>query len=175
VGHKNPWIAAILNFLLPGLGFLYCGTTTLVIGGALLLIMSLVSTLTSSQWLKPDTILLSLVESVALGVLGYGAAEIVNRSLPPPPTETHTPTPFLKNCSSCGRGIPLATEECPYCNASQKGYIKKSADSSQPPAPVPIPLSPSMSGSEDIYCIHCGTKNPSVAVFCRKCGEKIED
>lgn len=30
-----------------------------------------------------------------------------------------TPKSFLKNCSKCGREIPIASEECPYCEAKQ--------------------------------------------------------
>lgn len=36
----------------------------------------------------------------------------------PPP---YTPKSYLKRCVECNREIPLASEECPYCNASQEG------------------------------------------------------
>ncbi len=39
-------------------------------------------------------------------------------------------------------------------------------------SPVAIPNYQS-SYFEGVYCIHCGEKNPSEAVFCRRCGKKI--
>jgi hypothetical protein len=38
VKKKNPWVAAILNLLLPGLGFAYLGGPALIISGIVLLI-----------------------------------------------------------------------------------------------------------------------------------------
>jgi hypothetical protein len=37
-------------------------------------------------------------------------------------TYTHTPKSFLKNCAKCGKEIPIASEECPYCEAKQPEY-----------------------------------------------------
>lgn len=31
-----------------------------------------------------------------------------------------TPKAFLKKCVECGKEIPIASEECPYCKAEQK-------------------------------------------------------
>lgn len=31
-----------------------------------------------------------------------------------------TPKAFLKKCAECGRDIPIASEECPYCGTRQK-------------------------------------------------------
>jgi predicted RNA-binding Zn-ribbon protein involved in translation (DUF1610 family) len=31
-----------------------------------------------------------------------------------------TPDAFLKKCAECGRDIPIASEECPYCGTIQK-------------------------------------------------------
>ncbi len=35
---KNPWLAAILNFLFPGIGFAYLGSVPLIIAGIVLFI-----------------------------------------------------------------------------------------------------------------------------------------
>jgi DNA-directed RNA polymerase subunit M/transcription elongation factor TFIIS len=40
---------------------------------------------------------------------------------PQPPSET--PKTFLKKCTRCGKNIPLASEECPYCGAKQKKHV----------------------------------------------------
>ena len=37
-------------------------------------------------------------------------------------TYTHTPKSFLKNCAKCGKEIPIASEECPYCETKQPEY-----------------------------------------------------
>jgi len=38
-------------------------------------------------------------------------------------TYTHTPKSFLKNCTKCGKEIPIASEECPYCETKQPKYV----------------------------------------------------
>jgi hypothetical protein len=38
-------------------------------------------------------------------------------------TYTHTPESFLKNCAKCGKEIPIASEECPYCKTKQPEYV----------------------------------------------------
>jgi len=35
--------------------------------------------------------------------------------------QRETPKVFLKKCGECAREIPIASEECPYCKAKQKG------------------------------------------------------
>ncbi|MDH5482290.1 MAG: PF20097 family protein [Candidatus Bathyarchaeota archaeon] len=35
----------------------------------------------------------------------------------------YTPKSFLKTCVKCGNEIPIASEECPYCEARQKEEI----------------------------------------------------
>jgi hypothetical protein len=30
-----------------------------------------------------------------------------------------TPKAFLKNCAACGKAIPIASEQCPYCGQEQ--------------------------------------------------------
>jgi len=34
------------------------------------------------------------------------------------------PKSFLKKCVQCGKGIPIASEECQYCGAKQKQGVK---------------------------------------------------
>jgi len=37
-----------------------------------------------------------------------------------PSQSKETPKAFLKQCIKCGKEIPIASEECPYCGAKQK-------------------------------------------------------
>jgi len=37
---------------------------------------------------------------------------------------TYTPTSFLKECVKCGKEIPIASEECPYCGTKQPEYVE---------------------------------------------------
>ena len=47
-------------------------------------------------------------ERCGIAILDYGVV-----------TRAHTPKSFLKKCVKCGREIPLASEECPYCGTKQ--------------------------------------------------------
>ena len=38
---------------------------------------------------------------------------------PPSIPTLYTPESFLKKCVECGKEIPIASEECPYCAAKQ--------------------------------------------------------
>lgn len=178
MGRKNPLIAFLLNFLFGGAGFIYLEQEPFVLGGIILVVASLISSvLLFNEPLNATNVGLSLTEALGLGILGVGATGVLNRSIPPPPSTMTSVSDgsFVKNCVNCGREIPTAWEECQYCHASQRNN-KATVTSSQMPIPPP-PQTPSTikSETEGKFCIHCGTKNPSVAVFCRKCGEKIED
>jgi hypothetical protein len=124
MGRKNPLLAAILNFLLPGLGFMYCGTTPFIIGGFSLLMLSLAETaIAFSQPLTALTLLLSLVGAFVWAVLGYGAVECINKSvlppLQPPPSPApppSTPRPSEKvYCVYCGAENPVDAAFCKKC------------------------------------------------------------
>ena len=44
MAYKNPWIVAILNFLIPGTGFLYLGKRNYLIIGIMLILITFVYT-----------------------------------------------------------------------------------------------------------------------------------
>lgn len=127
--RKNPWIAAILNFLIPGIGFIYLGTTPFIIGGAVLFIFVILETaITWSTILDPLTIALSFLFAFFWATLGYVAAEYVNKHVPPPtpavPSEPlrapalspPAPTPSLKiHCVYCGAKNPTDAIFCQKC------------------------------------------------------------
>jgi len=89
----NPWIAAILNFFFPGIGFIYCGVPLatsgilLVVVGCLLLWASFFVPFSFTETMatamvKPltlDKFVSTFHASFLLGVLGYVATEYINR------------------------------------------------------------------------------------------------
>ncbi|MGQ9625207.1 MAG: hypothetical protein ACUVT9_07565 [Candidatus Bathycorpusculaceae bacterium] len=63
---------------------------------------------------------------LALSVVGFSAS----KKMPPSVYEIlrqsgyegHTPKAFLKKCVQCQKEIPIASEECPYCETKQPEY-----------------------------------------------------
>lgn len=119
--RKNPWITAILNFLIPGIGFIYLGTTPFVIGGAVLFIFGILETaITWSTILDPLTIALSFLFAFFWAALGYIAAEYVNKHMPSP-TPAVPPEPLRAPAPSPPAPTPASTTppkiHCVYCGA----------------------------------------------------------
>ena len=80
IKRKNPWAAAILNFLLPGIGFIYLETFEFVIGGtALFLVELIVTVLFWTGVYNPTWMTASFLFAFFWAVLGYIGAEYVNR------------------------------------------------------------------------------------------------
>jgi hypothetical protein len=89
--EKNPWIAAILNFFLPGIGFAYLGTPILILGGAFFFIFDFVATSIiwmiffkygvrfSGQFL---VYVFAVLSALSLAVIAYAVTEIHNRKIP---------------------------------------------------------------------------------------------
>ena len=110
------------------------------------------------------------------GILGLVGTFVVSGKTPL--KEAHTPEAFQKNCVNCGRRIPIASEECSHCGASQKSNSGKRATQLPPPPPgssMQSRASPEPQSSERLFCIYCGAENKSHAVFCSKCGKKIAE
>jgi dolichyl-phosphate-mannose--protein O-mannosyl transferase len=87
---KNPWVVVILNFFLPGIGFIYLGTVPFIIGGAVLFVF--VTSATIAFWNElfySSTLPLidSLYDIFVLAAFGYVSTKYINmrRILPPPP------------------------------------------------------------------------------------------
>jgi len=116
--RKNPWVAATLNFLIPGIGFIYLGTTPFIIGGAVLFIFGILETAIAwSTILDPLTLTLSFLFAFFWAALGYVAAEYVNKRMPPPaPVVPPAPPPSLKiHCLYCGAENPTDAVFCQKC------------------------------------------------------------
>jgi len=124
--RKNPAVTAILNFLIPGLGFVYIGTTLFVIGGLVEIFFSIIETgLLLVYPVPPALWLLSVGAAFAWAILGYGAAESFNGKLPmnlprSPQLQVPQSTPSMQNaevkfCRYCGEGNKTDAAFCERC------------------------------------------------------------
>jgi hypothetical protein len=83
---KNPWVAAILNLLLPGIGFAYLGTPSLIISGIVLFVSGIGIELiyikhtagmasSSSYWVW------SVISALSLAMITFVLTNLRNKSL----------------------------------------------------------------------------------------------
>lgn len=80
IGRKNPWVAAVLNFFFPGIGFVYLGRPVFIVAGLVLIISGIVDTVIFWEHLfEPYIISLSLMFGIGWAFAGGLAAEYVNR------------------------------------------------------------------------------------------------
>ncbi|MGB9676925.1 MAG: hypothetical protein ACPL0C_07055 [Candidatus Bathyarchaeales archaeon] len=79
---------------------------------------------------SPDTggvlqMLFGAILLLTLSLVGFSAGKkmppSVHDMLQQGGYEGHNPKSFLKKCVKCQKEIPIASEECPYCEAKQKG------------------------------------------------------
>jgi len=125
--RKNPWIAAIGNFLFQGIGFIYLEATPFVLIGAILFVYTLIGTAinwSTSTFLDPLTVISTFVHASLWAALGYVCAEYVNKCAlqpPPSPPSEHmppppAPTPLPKiYCVYCGIENPIDAVFCQKC------------------------------------------------------------
>lgn len=105
--RREPVVAGLLNFFLPGLGFVYVGTGVLQIAGTLLFLTGLVETLLLFQGpsaLTTPQLLIGLIEAGTLGIAAAGAAMLANATLP-----------AALKCSFCDSEVAPAAKFCPGC------------------------------------------------------------
>lgn len=69
VPKKNPWIAALLNLLAPGLGYIYAGRRTVFGAGLLLVVVIVPLFLINFQFVSAQDEFASLAWAAALGIL----------------------------------------------------------------------------------------------------------
>ena len=83
---KNPWVAAILNFILPGIGFAYLGSAVLVVFGIALFISSIIIQIIYYQHTvgmaeRPVFWIFSGVAELSLAVITFVLTQIRNKSI----------------------------------------------------------------------------------------------
>lgn len=83
---KNPWVAAILNLLLPGIGFAYLGTPSLVVSGVALFVSGAAIEMiyvrhTVGMASTPSYWVWSVLAALSLAVVTFVLTDIRNRSI----------------------------------------------------------------------------------------------
>ena len=83
---KNPWVAAILNLLLPGIGFAYLGTPSLVVSGIVLFLSGAAIEViyvrhTIGMASRPSYWVWSVLAAVSLAVITFVLTNIRNKSI----------------------------------------------------------------------------------------------
>ncbi|MEM2193655.1 MAG: hypothetical protein QXY40_00840 [Candidatus Methanomethylicia archaeon] len=130
----NPILAAILNFIVPGLGFIYIGRRLLVAVGLILISVSIIGAMLDYKDLTFTDLIASLMYSVVMALLAYIAARKVNmnqlnqfvfiarrslrkRLLIPPP-----PGIYVVYCRQCGCSNPPDSDTCIKCGGKLFEY-----------------------------------------------------
>lgn len=83
---KNPWVAAILNFIFPGIGFAYLGSGVLILFGIVLFISNVVIQIIYYQHTvgmadRPAFWVFSGVAELSLAVITFALTQIRNKYL----------------------------------------------------------------------------------------------
>jgi len=83
---KNPWVAAILNLLLPGIGFAYLGGPALIVSGIVLFISGAAIEIiymkhTVGMASTPSYWVWSVLAALSLAVTTYVLTSVRNRSI----------------------------------------------------------------------------------------------
>ena len=83
---KNAWVAAILNFIFPGIGFAYLGSTVLILFGIALFVSNVVIQIIYYQHTvgmadRPAFWVFSGVAELSLAVITFALTQIRNKYL----------------------------------------------------------------------------------------------
>jgi hypothetical protein len=83
---KNPWVAAVLNLILPGIGFAYLGSAALIVAGIVLFISSTAIEIiyykhTVGMAARPSYWVWSILGALALAVITFALTKILNKSI----------------------------------------------------------------------------------------------
>jgi len=83
---KNPWVAAILNLILPGIGFAYLGSAALILAGIVLFVSDFAITIIYAKYTmgmasRPSYWVFSLLGGLSLAVIAFALTRILNKSV----------------------------------------------------------------------------------------------
>jgi len=88
---KNPWVAAILNFIFPGIGFAYLGSSVLILFGIVLFVSNVVIQIIYYQHTvgmadRPAFWVFSGVAELSLAVITFVLTQMRNKCLEAQPS-----------------------------------------------------------------------------------------
>ena len=83
---KNPWVAAILNLIFPGIGFAYLGSAVLILSGIVLFISDFAIGIiyykhTVGMASRPSYWVWSILGSLSLAVITFALTKTFNKSI----------------------------------------------------------------------------------------------
>ena len=83
---KNPWLAAILNLIFPGIGFAYLGSVALIVSGIVFFISTTAIEIiyykyTVGMATRPSYWVWSILGGLALAVITFVLTKALNRSI----------------------------------------------------------------------------------------------
>jgi hypothetical protein len=84
--RKNPWVAAILNLIFPGIGFAYLGSTALIVSGIVLFISDFAIGIiyykhTVGMASRPSYWVWSILGALSLAIITFALTKVYNRSI----------------------------------------------------------------------------------------------
>lgn len=171
---KNPTLAAILSFLISGVGQIYNGE---VVKGVIIIAVQVVNVLLMGlivgfiTW--PAVWIWSIYDA-------YQVAKRVNNEAAQQVVET------TKVCPRCAERVNSGALVCHFCHyqfvpdaapvsetrASQAALAAPPASS--PAAAAPLPVQPMAAAIGTKYCPQCGAQAVATANFCLQCGGRFE-
>ncbi len=162
---KNPALAAILSFLINGLGQIYNGE---IAKGIIIIVVQIVNGLLTMVIIGFITLPIVWIWSI---YDAYTVAQKINEEA------TTQVIEGTKQCPRCAERVHLSAQVCRYCGyqfvpavaalatPAQQPVFPQSPPSAQPPQPAAAQTKP---------CPQCGQQAQAEARFCMHCGYAFE-
>jgi predicted amidophosphoribosyltransferase len=182
---KKPWLAFLLNFLIPGAGLAYLGmwgwavlnlVVALLLGGVIAAAApDAVGPLSAGLGAASGGLAMALAQSK------NAKAALQNAGAPPHPADAptyYTPPPVQASparvrahfCGFCGADAG-SSKFCPQCGSPMQSAAPEPRPLPHPPALSVMVPSPVLAGARAKYCGDCGA-DVGASKFCPQCGAK---
>ena len=170
---KNPALAAILSFLISGLGQIYNGE---VVKGVVIIAVQVVNALLAM-------IIIGIFTGIAVWIWSiydaYKTAEKINQEMGLTPSGSIGMT---KTCPQCQANVPNDARICQYCGyefypavSTAQPALTASASQAASVQPVQETEMTQSTFASTKLCPACGTKVASDAKFCINCGHQFAE
>lgn len=119
--QKRPWLAALLNVIFPGVGFVYLSKAFYITGGIILILLSVIGfllllTVEGTGGAIVFIFFISLFYVIALAAIGYESARQINLNIEKSIQNNTEPTTELDiHCANCGFENPIDSIFCIKC------------------------------------------------------------